>query len=185
MAFLKYKTDEERKEAIKKTKRESEKRIRAEQPERFKIYRKEYLEKNKDKIKAQRRKNYLKNKEHYIKNNNARKKEREKTEPLYKFSNNIRRNIRRTFSRNNSYKFRKILKSEKLLGCSILEFAEYLLSKCPEGTTPSDFNQFGYHIDHKIPISSANTQEEVEKLCHYTNCQPLWWWDNIIKSNKI
>lgn len=153
--------------------------------ERKEANRKEYLERNKDKIKIQRKERYLKTKEHYIVNNNKRKKEREQTEPLYKLSNNVRRNIRRSFSRNNTVKFRKVLKSEQLLGCSILDFTKYLLSKCPEGTTPSDFHQFGYHLDHIIPIASAKTQEEIEKLCHYTNYQPLWWRDNIIKSNKI
>ncbi len=178
---FKYTTDEERKEA----KRESARRLRAANPEKYKILRREYLGKNDNKIKLQRRERYLKNKEHYIKNNNNRKKEREKMEPLYKLCNNIRRNIRRSFSRNNSVKFRKVLKSEQLLGCSIIEFTNYLLSKCPSGTTVSDFHQFGYHIDHIIPISVAKTQEEVEKLCHYSNYQPLWWRDNIIKSNKI
>ena len=149
------------------------------------LYVKEYLEKNKEKIKIQRRERYLKNKKHYIENNNKRKIEREQMEPLYKFSNNVRRNIRRSFSRNHTVKFRKVLKTEKLLGCSLPEFANYILSKCPKGVTFKDFHQFGYHLDHIIPIFTAKTQEEVEKLCHYTNYQPLWWEDNLQKSNKI
>jgi len=150
-----------------------------------KLYKKEYLEKNKDKIKLQRRERYLKNKDHYIENNNKRKKEREGTEPLYKFYNNVRRNIKRSFFRNNTLKFKKTLKSEIIIGCSLPEFAKYILLQCPEGTTFENFGQFGYHLDHIIPISLAKTQEEVEKLCHYTNYQPLWCTDNIIKSNKI
>lgn len=35
-----------------------------------------------------------------------------------------------------------------------------------------------------IPISSANTKEEVYKLNHYTNFQPLYWRDNLIKGNR-
>ena len=30
-----------------------------------------------------------------------------------------------------------------------------------------------WDFDHKIPLSSANTEEEIIKLCHYTNLQPL------------
>ena len=39
-------------------------------------------------------------------------------------------------------------------------------------------------IDHIIPISSGNTEEEVIKLCHYNNLQPLWAEENLLKSNK-
>lgn len=193
MAYpVKYKTEEERRIARKlsvKRWRESHseeaKLSNKKTYEKNKAGRKVYLKKNKDKISLQRRERYLKTKDHYIKSNNKRKKEREQEDPLYKLSNNIRRNIRRSFSRNHTTKFRKVLKTERLLGCSIPEFTKYLLSKCPEGTSTSDFHQFGYHLDHIVPISFAKTQEEVEKLCHYTNYQPMWWRDNIIKSNQI
>jgi hypothetical protein len=42
----------------------------------------------------------------------------------------------------------------------------------------------GWHIDHIIPLS-AKTEEEIIKLCHYTNLQPLWAEENRAKSNKI
>jgi hypothetical protein len=46
-------------------------------------------------------------------------------------------------------------------------------------------NQGEWHIDHKIPLASANTEKELKKLCHYSNLQPLWAEDNISKSDKI
>ena len=41
------------------------------------------------------------------------------------------------------------------------------------------------HIDHIIPLSSAKTEDELYKLCHYTNLQPLWAKDNMKKGKKI
>jgi hypothetical protein len=46
-------------------------------------------------------------------------------------------------------------------------------------------NQGEWHLDHIIPISSAQTEEEIFKLNHYSNFQPLWAEDNIKKGNKI
>jgi len=45
--------------------------------------------------------------------------------------------------------------------------------------------KFGWHIDHIIPLSSAKTDEEVFKLCHYKNLQPLWAFENLSKGDKI
>jgi hypothetical protein len=35
-----------------------------------------------------------------------------------------------------------------------------------------------------MPISSAKTEEDVLRLNHYTNFQPLYWEDNLKKSDK-
>jgi len=48
-----------------------------------------------------------------------------------------------------------------------------------------NYGRKGWEIDHIIPLSSATTKEELIKLCHYTNLQPLWWWENLEKGNKI
>ena len=41
-----------------------------------------------------------------------------------------------------------------------------------------------WQLDHIIPISSAKTQQQVIRLCHYTNYQPLWQIDNYQKKSK-
>jgi len=46
-------------------------------------------------------------------------------------------------------------------------------------------NHGKWHIDHIVPISSAITMAELEKLFHYSNLQPLWAKDNLAKSDKI
>lgn len=51
--------------------------------------------------------------------------------------------------------------------------------KCVEGNC-NDY----WHIDHIIPLNAANTKEEMELLCHYTNLQPLWAIDNLRKGKN-
>lgn len=45
---------------------------------------------------------------------------------------------------------------------------------------------YGWDIDHIIPISSATSQQEILKLNHYTNLQPLCSYTNrYIKKDKL
>jgi hypothetical protein len=47
------------------------------------------------------------------------------------------------------------------------------------------FGEGKWVIDHKLPLASAKTKEEVEKLNHFSNLQPMWWRENLEKSDKI
>jgi hypothetical protein len=83
-------------------------------------------------------------------------------------------------------KTRNITKKNKtfdIVGCSPEFLKEHLESQFVEGMAWD--NRKEWHIDHIIPLSSAKTEEDIYKLCHYTNLQPLWAEDNIKKSNKI
>ena len=41
------------------------------------------------------------------------------------------------------------------------------------------------HIDHIIPIISADSEQRILELNHYTNLQWLTEQDNLIKGSKI
>ena len=46
-------------------------------------------------------------------------------------------------------------------------------------------NHGDWHIDHKIPLAAAKTKEDVIRLNHYTNLQPLWAAENLAKGAMI
>ena len=155
--------------------------------------RKIYKEENKEKILKHQHNYRLKNYEK-IKNNrkiyreinkdriNAYYRERRKTDELYKLRVNYRNRIKNYFR-----------KQGMLMNCGTFEIVgltpeklkEHLESKFTEGMSWDNYGFYGWHIDHIIPLSSANNSEELHNLCYYTNLQPLWWFDNLSKGDKI
>ena len=115
--------------------------------------------------------------------------DRIKVDNLFKVRQSIRKTISSSF-RNTS--FRKSSKTAIILGCSFEEFKLYLESNFEpwmnwenKGLYNGKLN-YGWDIDHKIPVSSATTEEELVRLNHYTNLQPLCSKINRdIKKNKI
>lgn len=109
-----------------------------------------------------------------------RRKRKKEIDPVFKLKLKVRGMITLSFKRRN---VRKNDKTEKILGCEIQTFREYFEKLFVDGMSWE--NEGEWHIDHIIPLASANTVEEVYKLCHYTNLQPLWAIDNIKKGDKI
>ena len=103
-----------------------------------------------------------------------------KSDSLFKLKSSIRNRINSSLKRGG---FNKNSKTSEILGCSFEEFKLHLESLFIENMNWD--NQGEWHLDHIIPVSFAKTEEEVIKLNHYTNFQPLWAEDNIKKSNKI
>ena len=46
-------------------------------------------------------------------------------------------------------------------------------------------NRKEWHIDHIVPLASAKDEETMNKLCHYTNLQPLWAEENLSKGARL
>jgi hypothetical protein len=137
----------------------------------------DYRDKNRQSIKNYKKNYYSLNKTKF----NEKERNRRKIDPLFKLTGNIRKRIRHFL---NISGIRKINKTSEIVGCSSEYLKEYLESKFTEGMSWDKIGK-DIHIDHIIPLSSAKTEEEVYGLCHYTNLQPLWAYDNLSKGDKI
>lgn len=134
----------------------------------------------KENIKEQKKLNYNKN----IKENRVKKnkyiKERMNNDPLFKLCFNIRTLIRNSIKRQFTEKSKR---TQEILGCTYEEFKIYLESKFDENMNWENQGSY-WHMDHIKPISLATSKDEVYKLNHYTNFQPLYSLDNLSKGNK-
>ncbi len=146
--------------------------------EENKHYFKKYRQENKDKI----RKYYKENKDRVSKTNRLYRQRRTKEDAVYRFSRTIRSLVHGAFKRGTN-QFRKEAKTEKILGCTIEEFRLYIESQFTKRMTLENHGE--WHLDHILPLATAKTEEDIIRLNHYTNFQPLWAKDNILKSNKI
>lgn len=159
-------------------------------------YNKNYYERNKQ-SELIRAKTYRKNNKEYYKNYYRNNKDtyikyekmRKLTDPIYKLTKHLRSQFGFIFKVRG---LKKQYKTEELLGCSFEEFKIYLESKFDlwmtwenRGLYNGELN-YGWDIDHIIPLSSASTEEDLIKLNHYTNLQPLCSYTNrYIKKDNV
>lgn len=127
----------------------------------FKEYNKKYRENN------------IENNKEYYK---EYQKQRKKNDQIFRLTCNIRSRINISLKKNG---YKKNTKTHKILGCSFEDFKQHIESQFEDwmnwdnkGLYNGEFN-YGWDIDHIIPLSSATTEEELIKLNHYTNLQPL------------
>jgi hypothetical protein len=107
---------------------------------------------------------------------------RQLRDPVYR----MKKAARATLYKRVRGKFKTIHKrSQALLGCDYAFLKQYLESLFKPGMTWENYGIKGWHVDHIKPLSIANTPEEMATLCHYTNLQPLWWHENIAKSDNL
>lgn len=136
----------------------------------WKLKNKIYKSENKDKINTHLRKKY-------------------QTDTIYRTKRLITSLIVLSL-KNNGYT--KKSRTYQILGCTYEELRNHLeqqflpwMNWDNQGKYDGTLD-YGWDIDHIIPISSAKTEEELVKLNHYTNLQPLCSYTNrYIKVNKL
>lgn len=111
---------------------------------------------------------------------NIQQRNRRQTDSLYRIKNSLR--SRFGIALRNRH-LTKRCKLSQYLGCTVDELKVHLEKQFKTGMTW--FNYGEWHIDHIRPLNSAQNEEELYKLCHYTNLQPLWALDNIKKGSKF
>lgn len=153
-----------------------------------------YATENKEKIYKNKRDRYnenatirdkktqyrLKNKIIIVKNKLEYHKKRMANDPVYAMKRRIIYILSNSF-RSNGYT--KKSRTHEILGCSFEYFKNYFEAQFKDGMSWE--NRSKWEIDHIIPLASAKTEDDVIRLNHYTNLQPLWAIDNKRKSDKM
>lgn len=156
------------------------------------INKKIYYQKNIDLIK-EKQKIYRKTKVKWsLRSDIWRKQNLDRVNEYWRFYHNKKK-------KDVQYKLKKVLRSRlknalnhnlktgsavNNLGCSVEELKLHLESKFQPGMNWD--NHGDWHIDHIKPLASFDLtkEDDLNLACHYTNLQPLWAIDNLIKKDK-
>lgn len=147
--------------------------------------RKQYNLGNEDIIKEYNKEYNLKNKSKIKDYNNYYHKNRRNKDPIYKLTQYIRSRIYGVLGGGRSKR------SLDILGCSPSEFRQHLERQFEPWMSWDNMGgkrvlgpNTTWDIDHIIPLSSAQTTDDVYRLNHYTNLRPLCSHQNrFIKRN--
>ena len=186
----------------KKCRIEYQKELSLNKKDYIKEYKKEHRLKNKDKI-SEKSKNYYQDNKDYIKqkSNNyysLNKEEKLKYQKEYNKNNKENRNFYATNRKQNDPLFKlrcsmtnmvysslkrkgytKKSHTYEIIGCSYEFLLGYLEAKFENWMMWENYGKYngeinyGFDIDHIIPLSSAKNEEELLRLNHYSNLQPL------------
>ena len=113
---------------------------------------------------------------------NQHEKERKQLDPVYKLKHQARNTIYHSFTRTGNVKQKRC---EEIVGISANELVSYLKGTYQEIYGKDWDGVEKVHIDHIIPLATAATEEDVLRLCHYTNLRLITAEDNQRKGAKL
>lgn len=147
------------------------------------LKKKEYYEKTKDVAIARSRKHYLDNKELIAVKKREYEKRRRESDPMFKAMCNLRS---RLYKSCRALSINKQFKTIDSLGIAPEEFKLYIESLFTDGMSWDNYGlgHDKWSLDHIKPLCMATTEEELFALNYYTNLQPMWWFDNLMKAGK-
>ena len=199
-------TQEERKAK----KRESDRKYREANKEKIKAYHKMWRDKNREKLNEQQREKYKENpqafkerKERYVESHLEQVKEsrtrykkenrqkctdyqrhKRQSDPIYRFRSSFT-HLMSLYRKKKGYSGSK--GTWEIVGCDFDSFLAYIQSQFEDGMTLENYGHGKgcWNIDHIIPICTAQTDEDIERLNHYTNLRPMWSSENYKRPRKM
>ena len=156
------------------------KEFRSKNRERFRDNSRKLYHKNVEKSRKYQKQWRQKNLERRRKQQREYNQNKRMTDPLFLTKGRLRGRLRKMIKLK---KFTRKSKTAEIIGCFWEHLRAHIENKFIDGMSWE--NSHLWHIDHIIPMASAKTVEELEKLCHYTNLQPLWAEDNMSKGAKL
>lgn len=185
--LVKQKLDSEYRENNKEYFQNYQKQYSLENSDKLKKLKKEYHDSHKN----ERKEYLLANKDKVSKTRIEYVKHRLLTDPMYKLKHSIRNSINDSIRKSG---FKKLTRTEQILGCTYNEFKTHLESKFESWMTWENKGNpkngilepnKTWDIDHIIPTSSAKCELDIIKLNHYTNLQPLCSYTNRLIKRDI
>ena len=107
-------------------------------------------------------------------------RERRRNDPFLRLREAIRGSVRAYLG---SKKTRRSATFE-IVGCTPDFLRSHLEKQFKPGMTWENYGSY-WHVDHRIPLASGNSPEEIMGLSHWTNLQPLEALENLLKSDKM
>ena len=142
----------------------------------------EYYKLNKEKIKITHSKYVVKWLEENKERINLNRKYRRENDPVYKLGQQVRTLINNSFRRK---AYKKGSHTYEIVGCDFETMYNHLLKTYKDNYGYEWDGKDDVHIDHIVPLATANTEEEIIELCYYKNLQLLKAKDNLEKNDKL
>ena len=114
---------------------------------------------------------------------NRKDKERKSKDPQYRISVNLRVRLNKAIENN-----QKIGSAIDDLGCSVDFLKSYLESLFQPGMTWDNYGKGvgTWQIDHieALCLFDLTNRDQFLKANHYSNLQPIWYWDHLEKTQQ-
>lgn len=181
----KFHRDSQKKDGLRPDCKVCQKSYRKSNSKRIAKVKKEYREKNRERLVKNQKDHYRLNRDRIIKRNNEYYMKKRGSDAVCKLKHELSKQIRMALM--GTWKYTLKSKGYPVIGLSYIDLVGHLWNTfeenygIPRGHVSTDQVQ----VDHIIPLATANTQEDVRRLNHYTNLQLLFKQDNMDKRTKV